>query len=106
METTMLRCFAAGLIFLTGIACAQTFPAKPISLVVPFTTGAANDTLARTLGAEMRDSLGAVLVGNYSGPQSAGHMLFRPMTHHPTREVERMALAGRARDRTHVRWWC
>ena len=43
---------------------------------------------------------------NYSGPQSAGHMLFRPMTHHPTREVERMALAGRARDRTHVRWWC
>lgn len=67
----MLRCFAAGLIFLTGIACAQTFPAKPISLVVPFTTGAANDTLARTLGAEMRDSLGAVMVENKPGANGA-----------------------------------
>jgi len=63
----MFRILAASLIFLTGIACAQTFPAKPISLVVPFPTGAANDTLARTLSAEMRDTLGATLVENKPG---------------------------------------
>lgn len=63
----MFRFLAAGLVFLAGLACAQTFPSKPISLVVPFTTGAANDMLARTLGAEMRDTLGATLVENKPG---------------------------------------
>ena len=46
----------------SGLAPAQTFPSRPVTLVVPFTAGAANDVLARTLAAEMRDSLGNVIV--------------------------------------------
>jgi hypothetical protein len=66
-----------------------------------------DNTFAAACGGDVAgDKRQQVSFGNYSGPQSAGDMLFRPMTHHPTREVERMALAGRARDRTHVRWWC
>ena len=63
----MFRTIAIGLAFLSSLACAQSFPTKQISLVVPFPTGAANDTLARTLSAEMRDTLGAALVENKPG---------------------------------------
>ena len=50
-----------------GHASAQTFPTKPILLVVPFSPGAANDFLARTLAAEMKDSLGSIVVENKPG---------------------------------------
>ncbi len=63
----MSRLFAAVTLFFCAVAGAQTFPQKPITLVVPFTAGAANDVLARTLGAEMRDTLGAVVVENKPG---------------------------------------
>lgn len=63
----MSRLFAAVTLFFCAVVGAQTFPQKPITLVVPFTTGAANDVLARTLGAEMRDTLGAVVVENKPG---------------------------------------
>jgi len=63
----MFRTIAIGLAFLSSLACAQSFPTRQISLVVPFPTGAANDTLARTLSAEMRDTLGAALVDNKPG---------------------------------------
>ena len=48
-------------------AIAQTYPSKPITLVVPFTAGAANDTMARTLAAEMRETLGTIVVENKPG---------------------------------------
>ncbi len=57
---------AFGLLFV-GAAAGQSFPSKPITLVVPFTAGAANDVLARTLAAEMRDTLGAFVVENKPG---------------------------------------
>lgn len=63
----MPHLFAAAFLFLCVGAGAQPFPQKPITLVVPFTTGAANDVLARTLGAEMRDTLGAVVIENKPG---------------------------------------
>ena len=63
----MSRLFAALTLFFFGFAGAQTYPQKPITLVVPFTAGAANDVLARTLGAEMRDTLGVVVVENKPG---------------------------------------
>ncbi len=66
-----LRCLprwlsVAMLCLATGVS-AQTFPSKPISLVVPFPTGAANDALARIIAAEMRESLGAVVIDNRPG---------------------------------------
>lgn len=48
-------------------ALAQSFPSKPITLVVPFSPGAANDVLARTLAAELKAGLGAVVVDNKPG---------------------------------------
>ena len=63
----MSRLFTVVALFLCAAAGAQTFPQKPIILVVPFTAGAANDVLARTLGAEMRETLGAVVIENKPG---------------------------------------
>jgi tripartite-type tricarboxylate transporter receptor subunit TctC len=61
------RLLLACLLALPALACAQSFPSKPIQLIVPFSPGAANDFLARTLAAEMKDSLGAVVVENRPG---------------------------------------
>lgn len=66
--TGVLLVMVAALLTLIGSAvCAQGFPARPISLVVPFPTGAANDALARILAAEVRESLGAVVIENKPG---------------------------------------
>ncbi len=51
---------------LTGMA--QTFPARPVTLVVPFSAGGPTDTLARIMGERMRTPLGhPVLVDNTTG---------------------------------------
>jgi tripartite-type tricarboxylate transporter receptor subunit TctC len=47
---------------------AQDYPSRPIIMVVPFTPGAATDTLARLLGKELEERLGkAVVVENRPG---------------------------------------
>ncbi|MGO4390370.1 Bug family tripartite tricarboxylate transporter substrate binding protein [Variovorax sp. M-6] len=49
-------------------AHAQTFPTKPISLIIPFPPGGPTDAMARTLAAEIRDQLGQpVIVENRAG---------------------------------------
>jgi tripartite-type tricarboxylate transporter receptor subunit TctC len=48
---TLLRSFSAlatSLVLMTG-ASAQTFPAKPVSLVVPYPAGGLSDVIARTV---------------------------------------------------------
>jgi tripartite-type tricarboxylate transporter receptor subunit TctC len=65
-----MRAFLAALLVLVcgaSVVSAQTFPSKPITLVVPFPTGAANDALARIIAAEMRESLGTVVIDNRPG---------------------------------------
>jgi tripartite-type tricarboxylate transporter receptor subunit TctC len=50
------------------IAFAQSWPAKPLHYIVPFPPGAFNDTLARTLSAELPKTLGQpVIVENKPG---------------------------------------
>ena len=53
---------------LTSLAMAQTYPAKPIKLVVGYAAGGAVDIIARTVGQSMAASMGqAVVVENKPG---------------------------------------
>ena len=52
----------------TGSALAQSYPAKPVTVVVPFAAGGPTDTLARIMAERMRTSLGQqVIVDNTVG---------------------------------------
>jgi tripartite-type tricarboxylate transporter receptor subunit TctC len=58
--------FAAALvatfILSIGVAAAQTYPSRPITLVVPFPPGGATDAISRVLIEQMRSSLGQPLI--------------------------------------------
>lgn len=57
---------AAGLA--SGAAIAESWPSKPVTLVVPFATGGTTDALARAVGHELAKSLGqSVIVENKGG---------------------------------------
>jgi tripartite-type tricarboxylate transporter receptor subunit TctC len=52
----------------TGIAAAQNYPTRPITMIVPFPAGGATDTLARFLAEQMRPILGQpVVIENVGG---------------------------------------
>jgi len=64
----MKKLFIAALLAAPLAATAQTWPAKGLRIIVPFTPGGFNDTLARTLASEMPKSLGQpVVVENRAG---------------------------------------
>jgi len=51
-----------------GIAAAQDYPTRPITMIVPFPAGGATDTLARYLAEQMRGVLGqSIIVENVGG---------------------------------------
>src|SRR5258705_7222339 len=63
--------FAIG-IFLAATACAQTYPNRPIKLLVPFPAGSATDQVARLTGAQLQEALGQpFVVENKAGAQRA-----------------------------------
>jgi tripartite-type tricarboxylate transporter receptor subunit TctC len=52
----------------TGVAAAQGYPTRPITMIVPFPAGGATDTLARFLSEQMRGILGQpVIIENIAG---------------------------------------
>lgn len=53
---------ALGLAAMTAEAPAQTFPSRPITVVVPFPAGGPSDTLVRIMGEHMRAALGQPIV--------------------------------------------
>ena len=59
---------AAALAAFAGIASAQSFPSRPVTLVVPFPPGGSTDAAARLIGEAMRSSLGQpVVIENVGG---------------------------------------
>jgi tripartite-type tricarboxylate transporter receptor subunit TctC len=58
----------AALLALTAGAAAQTFPSRPITMVIPFAAGGPTDVLGRVVGARMSDILGQqVVIENVGG---------------------------------------
>jgi tripartite-type tricarboxylate transporter receptor subunit TctC len=56
----------------SSVACctgstAQTYPSRPIRLIVPFPPGGVNDTIARPWAEKMREHLGSVFIENIGG---------------------------------------
>jgi len=68
---------AAVFAMLSGIAAAQNFPTRPITLVVPFPPGGSTDTAARIIGERMRQPLGQTVVIENAGGASGSIALAR-----------------------------
>lgn len=63
-----MRCLVFALCALALNANAQSFPARPIRLVVPFGVGGPGDAIGRMLGKQLTESLGQpVVIDNRSG---------------------------------------
>jgi tripartite-type tricarboxylate transporter receptor subunit TctC len=66
----MTRLVSIALALLAGVvgAQAQSFPSKPVTIIVPFAAGGPSDVLARTVGERMRVVLGqTVVIENVTG---------------------------------------
>jgi tripartite-type tricarboxylate transporter receptor subunit TctC len=70
MKPALNKILAAGALLCTafGAAAADNYPSRPIKWVVPFTPGGAMDSMARTLGEKMAQSMGQpVVIENRAG---------------------------------------
>ncbi len=57
---------------LAGAACAQTYPSKPVTLMVPYPAGGLSDVIARTVNTTLAKNMGQpVLVENLGGASGA-----------------------------------
>ena len=67
MRTTVLAALTALLAF-GGLARADNFPSRPVTIVVPFAAGGPSDVMARILAERMKVTLGeTILVENVTG---------------------------------------
>jgi len=65
---TVIAAAAIALPGMTGIACAQAFPARPITIVVPFPPGGSTDVVSRLIARKMTENIGQpVVVENKPG---------------------------------------
>lgn len=112
---------AAGLAALTVVAHAQTYPARPVRLVVPFPAGSATDQVARLVGQQLQDELkqpfvvenkpgaqgsiaagevaraapdGYTLLVTTNTPQAANVSLFKKLGYDPVKDFAPVARIG------------
>jgi tripartite-type tricarboxylate transporter receptor subunit TctC len=112
---------AAGLAALTVCAHAQTYPARPVRLMVPFPAGSATDQVARLVGRELQDELkqpfvvenkpgaqgsiaagevaraapdGYTLLVTTNTPQAANVSLFKKLAYDPVKDFAPIARIG------------
>ena len=65
IRALLILCVAS---VVAGGAAAQSFPAKPVRIIVPFAPGGATDLIARTVGQKMSEQMGQpVVVENRTG---------------------------------------
>jgi len=68
MQIVRMIAAIAALAAATGPAAAQTWPTRPVTMVVPFAAGSASDTVARILGGRLSEVLGQqVIIENVGG---------------------------------------
>jgi tripartite-type tricarboxylate transporter receptor subunit TctC len=84
MKALAHRCVAAaaGLLLVSGVALAQTFPNKPVNLMVPYPAGGPSDAIARIffnpLGKELGQQVLVENLGGVSGALAAQKVLAAP----------------------------
>jgi Tripartite tricarboxylate transporter family receptor len=67
-QVLQLAASAAALPVVSRIARAQTYPSRPLTMIVPYPAGGPTDTIARVLGERMRASLGQpIIIENVAG---------------------------------------
>jgi tripartite-type tricarboxylate transporter receptor subunit TctC len=63
-----MKAMLAALLFAAGVAHAQSWPAKPVRLIIPFPPGGSNDVVGRVIAAQLGNRLGhTVIVENRGG---------------------------------------
>ena len=71
MRTNLFSATGALLCVMSAVATAQTYPTKPIRMIVPFPPGGSVDTVARLIAPKMSESLGqSVVLDNRAGASS------------------------------------
>ena len=77
MTSVVEKCFknvatALGTLLLAGTVLAQTYPSKPVTLLVPYPAGGLSDVIARTVNNTLSKNLGQpVIVDNLGGASGA-----------------------------------
>ena len=117
----MRNWFAFVLVGVSMAAFAQTYPARPIRVIIPFPAGSAADIIVRAMDPQMREKLGQSLVidnrggagGNIAaeltaksapdgytvmmatiGTHAINHSLYSRISFHPIRDFTPVALVG------------
>jgi tripartite-type tricarboxylate transporter receptor subunit TctC len=112
---------AASLLFLSTLAAAQDWPARPVRMIVPFAPGSTPDIVARLISDKLSPRLGKPVVvenkpgagGNVgtdaiakaapdgytfgvtiSGPLAANTLLFKKMPYDPRKDLEPVTIAA------------